>query len=66
MSARSVCSGSWPCRYHYERAISAPFKRPEKIVAVGKDASEAPRPKRARALKSATTPSKKDIQKAKE
>ncbi len=28
MSARSVCSGSWPCRYHSERAISAPFKRP--------------------------------------
>ena len=29
MSARSVCSGSWPCRYHSERAISAPFRRPD-------------------------------------
>ena len=29
MSARSVCSGSWPCRYHSERAISAPFSRPD-------------------------------------
>src|SRR5579859_3384542 len=28
MSARSVCSGSRPCRYHSFRAISAPFKRP--------------------------------------
>jgi large subunit ribosomal protein L22 len=43
-------------------------ERPEKIVAVGtgKDAVEAPRPKRARAAKSATTPSKKAIKKAKE
>jgi large subunit ribosomal protein L22 len=43
-------------------------ERPEKIVAVGtaKEAGDAPRPKRARAAKSATTPSKKDIQKAKE
>src|SRR6188768_1273106 len=29
MSARSVCSGSCPCRYHSERAISAPFRRPD-------------------------------------
>src|ERR1035441_9933111 len=28
MSARRVCSGSCPCRYHSLRAISAPFKRP--------------------------------------
>jgi len=36
-------------------------ERPEKIVAVGTTpAAEAPRPKRARALKSATTPSKKE------
>src|SRR6266481_102633 len=28
MSARSVCSGNRPCRYHSERAISFPFKRP--------------------------------------
>src|SRR5712691_6849114 len=28
MSARSVCSGSRPCRYHSLRALSAPFKRP--------------------------------------
>src|SRR6266446_6629496 len=28
MSARSVCSGSRPCRYHSLRAISAPFNRP--------------------------------------
>src|SRR6266446_3987018 len=28
MSARSVCSGSRPCKYHSLRAISAPFKRP--------------------------------------
>jgi large subunit ribosomal protein L22 len=42
-------------------------ERPEKIVAVGggKD-TDAPRPKRARAAKSATTPSKKATQKAKE
>ena len=43
-------------------------ERPEKVVAVGtgKDAAEAPRPKRARAAKSATTPSKKATKKAKE
>ena len=43
-------------------------ERPEKIVAVGtgKDAAETPRPKRARAAKSATTPSKKATKKAKE
>src|SRR5580704_4696047 len=29
MSARSVCSGRRPCRYHSERAISLPFRRPE-------------------------------------
>src|SRR4030095_1977621 len=29
MSARSVCSGNCPCRYHSERAISAPFRRPD-------------------------------------
>jgi len=42
-------------------------ERPEKVVAVGTapHAAEAPRPKRARAMKSATTPSKK-AQKAKE
>ena len=35
-------------------------ERPEKVVAVGATpAADAPRPKRARALKSATTPSKK-------
>ena len=35
-------------------------ERPEKVVAVGKTpGEEAPRPKRARAMKSATTPSKK-------
>src|ERR1039458_7739000 len=28
MSARSVCSGSRPCRYHSDRAISFPFNRP--------------------------------------
>jgi hypothetical protein len=28
MSARSVCSGKRPCRYHSERAISLPFRRP--------------------------------------
>src|SRR5579871_3525259 len=28
MSARSVCSGNRPCRYHSERAISLPFSRP--------------------------------------
>ena len=42
-------------------------ERPDKIVAVGTTpAAEAPRPKRARAQKSATTPSKRDTQKAKE
>jgi large subunit ribosomal protein L22 len=42
-------------------------ERPEKIVAVGTTpGAEAPRPKRARAQKSATTPSKKASQKAKE
>ena len=42
-------------------------ERPEKVIAVGtgKDVA-APRPKRARAQKSATTPSKKASQKAKE
>ena len=29
MSARSVCSGKRPCRYHSERAISLPFNRPD-------------------------------------
>src|SRR5438034_250239 len=28
MSARSVCSGRRPCRYHSDRAISFPFRRP--------------------------------------
>src|SRR5919106_822609 len=32
MSARSVCSGSWPCRYHSERAISAPFSRLDRLA----------------------------------
>ncbi len=41
-------------------------ERPQKVVAVGAPGAEAPRPKRARAQKSATTPSKKDSQKAKE
>ena len=42
-------------------------ERPEKIVAVATTpGAEAPRPKRARAQKSATTPSKKASQKAKE
>ena len=43
-------------------------ERPEKVIAVGtgKNAAEAPRPKRARAAKSATTPSKKATKKAKE
>ena len=41
-------------------------ERPEKIVAVGAPGTAAPRPKRARAQKSATTPSKKALQKAKE
>src|SRR5216110_1419149 len=39
-------------------------ERPEKVIAVG--AAEAARPKRARAAKSATTPSKKTTKKAKE
>src|SRR5678815_1375908 len=29
MSARSVCRGSCPCRYHSDRAISAPLSRPD-------------------------------------
>jgi large subunit ribosomal protein L22 len=42
-------------------------ERPQKVVAVGTTpGAEAPRPKRARAQKSATTPSKKASQKAKE
>jgi len=41
-------------------------ERPAKIVAVGAPGADAPRPKRARAQKSATTPSKRDTQKAKE
>ena len=43
-------------------------ERPEKVIAVGtsKNAVDAPRPKRARAAKSATTPSKKTTKKAKE
>ena len=42
-------------------------ERPEKVVAVGTTpGAGAPRPKRARAQKSATTPSKKASQKAKE
>ncbi len=43
-------------------------ERPEKVIAVGsgKSAVDAPRPKRARAAKSATTPSKKVTRKAKE
>ncbi len=42
-------------------------ERPEKIVAVGATpGAEAPRPKRARALKSATTPKKAKTTKAKE
>ena len=32
MSARSVCSGTRPSRYHSERAISAPFRRPETLI----------------------------------
>jgi hypothetical protein len=31
MSARSVCSGTRPSRYHSERAISAPFRRPADV-----------------------------------
>jgi len=42
-------------------------ERPEKVVAVGTTpGAEAPRPKRARAQKSATTPPKKAAQKVKE
>jgi large subunit ribosomal protein L22 len=41
-------------------------ERAEKVIVVGPPGAEAPRPKRARAQKSATTPSKKDSQKAKE
>ena len=42
-------------------------ERPEKVVAVATTpGAEAPRPKRARALKSATTPSKKTAKAAKE
>src|SRR3954468_23803331 len=32
MSARSVCSGTRPSRYHSRRAISTPFRRPELIT----------------------------------
>ena len=42
-------------------------ERPQKVAAIGTTpGAEAPRPKRARAQKSATTPAKKDSQKAKE
>jgi large subunit ribosomal protein L22 len=42
-------------------------ERQEKVTVVGTTpGAEAPRPKRARAQKSATTPSKRDLQKAKE
>jgi large subunit ribosomal protein L22 len=43
-------------------------ERPEKVVVVGAGTkgAEAPRPKRARAMKSATTPSKKAAQQVKE
>ena len=42
-------------------------ERPEKVIAVGTTpGAEAPRPKRARALKSATTPSKKQKTETKE
>ena len=41
-------------------------ERPEKVVVVGTPGAEAPRPKRARAMKSATTPSKKAAQQVKE
>ena len=41
-------------------------ERAEKVIAVGKPGAEAPRPKRARAQKSATTPSKKAAQQVKE
>src|ERR1700720_2542859 len=32
MSARSVCSGTRPSRYHSMRAISAPPRRPEQLI----------------------------------
>src|SRR5258708_12599454 len=32
MSARSVCSGTRPSRYHSMRAISAPPRRPEQLM----------------------------------
>ena len=32
MSARKVCRGTRPSRYHSERAISAPFSRPETLT----------------------------------
>ena len=32
MSARIVCSGTRPSRYHSRRAISAPPKRPEQAI----------------------------------
>ena len=41
-------------------------ERADKVIVVGPPGAEAPRPKRARAQKSATTPSKKASQKAKE
>ena len=31
MSARNVCSGKRPCKYHSLRAISAPFNRPPDV-----------------------------------
>src|SRR6185312_3266082 len=32
MSARSVCSGTRPSRYHSQRAISMPFRRPDDMI----------------------------------
>ena len=32
MSARSVCSGTRPSRYHSLRAISMPFRRPDDMI----------------------------------
>src|SRR5277367_6578968 len=32
MSARSVCSGTRPSRYHSTRAISAPPRRPQQVM----------------------------------
>src|SRR5690606_30563680 len=32
MSARNVCKGTRPSRYHSERAISAPFSRPDTLT----------------------------------